>query len=465
MAELLLGTSLSDDQREYALVALRSAEALTRVIDDILDFSKIEAGKLDILDEDYLLAATVSEVSGIVGRKAREKGLALAVAIDADVAPVVRGDCNRVRQVLLNLLGNAVKFTAAGEVSVRVNRERAVGGEQRLRFAVSDTGIGIDQATRARLFAPFIQGDATTTRKYGGSGLGLCIAKQLVELMHGQIGLQSSRGEGSTFWFTLPYRPGKAMRPARPDLTPGSPPPAFDKARLVLVAEDNEINQVAARQVLQKLGFAVDIAANGLAAIEMSGRRDYAVVLMDCQMPEVDGYQAVEAIRRRERGRRHTPIVAMTAHTMAGDREKCLAAGMDGYIAKPLRIAELQRVLGDLLTAPLIDREILDAILADGGREEGLVEMFMSSTRERLRELAAALNEGDARRVGRVAHSLKGASSTFGATRLASLGARLAALDGAPLLSEARRLQAELEHTLALTARAAREHGDGAPGR
>ena len=214
MSELLLDTELRGDQREYAEVALTSAEALMRVINDILDFSKIEAGKLDVVCEDFSIEATVSEVCEIVGAKAHEKQLELAVSIDADVPPAVRGDANRLRQVLMNLLGNAVKFTSEGEIVVRVGVDRLVRGTERLRVEVADTGIGIEPDNVTALFQPFTQADATTTRRYGGSGLGLCIAKQLVELMGGEIGLESVPGEGSTFWFTLPCGGVSASKPS-----------------------------------------------------------------------------------------------------------------------------------------------------------------------------------------------------------------------------------------------------------
>jgi len=616
MSELLLDSTLSAEQREYAQIAMTSAEALMRVINDILDFSKIEAGKLDILDEDFSIEAALADVCEIVGINAHEKGLELAIAIEEDVPNVVRGDANRVKQVLLNLLGNAVKFTARGEVIARVGVQPTDAHGDELRFEVSDTGIGIDETSRAQLFQPFSQADPTTTRKYGGSGLGLCIAKQLVELMGGEIGARSAPGKGSTFWFTTPCRRGTATAAERPvrDLTGtrvlvvddnatncqilerqlalwGMIPQSTNKgpsalqlladaattgrpfeaavidmrmptmdglqlaraikasprlratrlillsssivstrdARLagidavlakparqsqlfdqlatslahatgsrqpqsqperriastrtgrVLVAEDNEINQIAARRVLQKLGFAVDIADNGRVAIEMTARNKYAAVFMDCQMPEVDGYTAAEAIRRRESIGDRTPIIAMTAHTMQGDREKCLAAGMDDYIAKPLRVAEFERVLAPLLslhhkgatsrrehqdnrkppsavdTESLLDYAIVAELLSDGGREEGLVSLFVTASHERLHELAEALETGDASKVAAVAHSLKGACATFGAVRMASIAARLSDLSGQGILDGARQLQVELADALALTQTAIEE--------
>jgi PAS domain S-box-containing protein len=343
MSELMLDTDLSDEQREYANVGLTSAEALIRVIDDILDFSKIEAGKLDILDEDFSIEAAADDVCEILGIKAGEKSVDLAVSIDPDVPAVLRGDSNRLRQMLINLVDNAIKFTSEGEIVVRMTLQRAERETELLRVEVIDTGIGIEPDRIAELFSPFSQADGTTTRRYGGIGLGLSITKQLAELMGGEIGAKSTPGAGSTFWFTLPCVRGTA-RPAAPQ--PSSPSNA--EGRRVLVAEDNEINQLAARGVLERFGLSVDIASDGREAIEASARFRYAAVFMDCQMPEVDGYTATGVIRHREGTGRHTPIIAMTAHTMAGDRDKCLAAGMDDYIPKPVRFANVETVLAGL---------------------------------------------------------------------------------------------------------------------
>jgi PAS domain S-box-containing protein len=500
MSELLLDTPLSPQQREYARVALTSAEALTTVIDDILDFSKIEAGKLEIVEEDYSLEATVADVCDVVGIKAAEKGIELAFGIDDGVPVAVRGDAHRVRQVLMNLIGNAVKFTAEGEVvvRVRVRQERQDALSDRLRVEVVDTGIGIDDIQQQRLFAPFSQADATTTREYGGTGLGLCIARQLVELMHGELGVRSVAGVGSTFWFELPCRPGapsaslmcsdladtrvlvvddnvtnrrilerqlarcgassevahdghSALRLLESAAAEGRPfaiavidmrmptmnglelaglieaSPALSATRSillssaplnatdaraagiaavltkpvrqselaehlmralgsrerrrervrvapaaetvapasnrVLVAEDNEINQIAATRLLGRLGFVVDIAADGRQAIDMATTGDYAAVFMDCQMPKVDGYAATEAIRRQEGSGTRTPIIAMTANAMRGDRTRCLAAGMDHYLSKPLRLRGLEEltrtlfpgVAAEVGSAPSVD--------------------------------------------------------------------------------------------------------------
>jgi two-component system sensor histidine kinase/response regulator len=271
---------------------------------------------------------------------------------------------------------------------------------------------------------------------------------------------------------------GRAPKPDQTQL-PAEPAPApVAHVGRVLVAEDNEINQIAARRLLQKFGFTVDIAHNGREAIEASRRAEYAAVFMDCQMPEMDGYAATDVIRRREGNHRRTPIIAMTAHTMEGDRDKCLAAGMDDYIAKPLRVANVESVLarifsinhaagdqepgrsraegtGDTVAGgeeqPLINREIVEEILCDGGKEEGLLDLFVSQSHTRIQDLATAVNDGDAAGIARIAHSLKGSSATFGAVKLATAADRLAADDGPALLTEAEELHPELKHILAAT--------------
>ena len=400
MSELLLGTDLKAEQRKYAEVAVTSAGALLRVINDIVDISKITAGVLEIVHEDYSIVAAVNDACAIARIDADEKQVELAVTIDADVPAAVAGDGNRVRQVLINLLGNASKFTSRGEIVVRVAVEPAEDGLERLRLEVVDTGIGIEPDKLSVLFQSFSQADATSTRKYGGTGLGLSIAKQLVELMGGAIGARSTLGQGSTFWFTLPCERGSVVesdlrvdavtrtqaliaddnettrgtaidtrtpemdgveRATRPtDAKPRSEPALGSSGGRVLVAEDNEINQFAATSVLGKLGFEVEIAINGREAIEMTRRTDYAIVFMDCQMPEIDGFAATAAIRRREAGCRRTPIIALTAHTMDGDRDKCLASGMDDYIAKPIRLASVAKTCDQFLNpatqSPAADR-------------------------------------------------------------------------------------------------------------
>ncbi|MGI8809322.1 MAG: PAS domain S-box protein [Acidimicrobiales bacterium] len=341
---LLLDSSLSAEQREY-LGAVRSAgEALLEIINDLLDFSKIEAGKLRLEVMDFDLRTVVEEVRDLLGADAREKGIELSTLVRADAPAFVRGDPGRVRQVLTNLVGNAIKFSDDGEVAVRVHPGEDVGGATRLRFEVTDTGIGIPPDAQRQLFQAFEQVDTSASRRHGGTGLGLAISKQLVEMMGGEIGMESTLGAGSTFWFDVPLAvasapPTKAVRLQDPiELQ------VHGDARL-LVAEDNPVNQLVAVRMLEKLGFRADVAANGSEAVDALMRIEYAAVLMDCQMPEMDGFEATRAIRRQQSGGRRTPVIAMTAAAAEADRNRCFEADMDDYISKPVRSEDLRIVL------------------------------------------------------------------------------------------------------------------------
>jgi PAS domain S-box-containing protein len=481
MTELALDTDLTAEQREYLNMARASGEALLYIINDILDFSKIEAGKLELEELDFDLHAAVEEAVGLLAERAAAKGLELVCSAEAEAPCWLRGDPGRLRQVVLNLAGNAIKFTERGEVVVRVRLQESGAAGALVRCEVRDTGAGIPAEVQPRLFRSFEQADGSTTRKYGGTGLGLAISKRLVGLMGGEIGLTSEPGGGSTFWFTArlakgvaappPKRNGSlrglrvlvvddnatnravlthalavwgmrvteaaggaeglgALRSAGPfDLAlldfqmPGmdglelarriradpalaglrlilltslgvrgqreqaraagfagylvkpvrqsqlfdclatamaaAGPPAPAPARAatpaeagpapagprVLLAEDNPINQNLALRLLQKLGCRVDVAGNGREAVAAAARADYALIFMDCQMPEMDGFEATAAIRQAERAPQRVPIIALTASAMQGDREACLGAGMDDYLSKPLRFADMERAL------------------------------------------------------------------------------------------------------------------------
>ena len=626
MTELLLDTRLDREQRGYAETARTSSEALLSILEDILDFSKIEAGKLELDAADFNLREAVDDVCDLLGARARDKELELACLVQEDVADTVHADSGRVRQVLMNVLGNAIKFTAAGEVVVEVSEVTEGGGPPVLRFQVRDTGIGIDASKIREVFTSFAQADASTTRRFGGTGLGLAISKQLVEIMGGEIGGESEPGRGSTFWFTVPtgvvtdpvvaepaapaelggvrvlvaddhevnrrilrqrfsawgMRPDTAAsgaealdlmrsavrsgdpvglavldfhmpamdglelaraikaddalaqtplivlssgsdhtgaareagvdawltKPARhsrlldavTDVLPrvasdgtGPPsepaeaapaPPSDGEAPWVLVAEDNPVNAVVAVQLLRRAGYRAEVAGDGTAAVEMLSKRSWAAVLMDCQMPSMDGYEATAEIRRHEGDARHTPIIAMTAHSMKGDRERCIASGMDDYLSKPVRPQVLEDTLARWIRddgpsgdetdeVPEGDREdqngngnshhgadgegieLLDYSLLDDLRENDLLEQFLplfeEETTSRLAAARGAMHDADFAALGQLAHALKGGTASFGASGMATLAARLemAADDGDH--RRAGLLLPELEATFART--------------
>jgi two-component system, sensor histidine kinase and response regulator len=623
MSELLLGTDLTGEQRSYAEAVHSSGEALLTIINDILDFSKIEAGKLELDEADFNLHDTVADVADLLGGHAHVKELELAAMIEPDVPRLARGDQVRLRQVLTNLVANAVKFTDRGEVVIRVSCPHRSETDMLVRFEVSDTGIGIDRAKIERLFESFAQADTSTTRKYGGTGLGLAISRQLTHLMGGEIGAESDPGEGSTFWFTARLRIGApeaaapapeqdlqglrvlvvddndtirsilsrhleswAMEPDRassaqealdalraasgrgdlhdlaildfgmPDMDglelagairsdpelreirllmltsighqraeahsagiplcltkpvrrsrlldaiatvmageaepesivgPLRPPAQVEAAPAlrgdnggtrpsILVAEDNAVNQKVAAVNLEQRGYRVYLANDGREALDVLARTPCAAVLMDCQMPEMDGYEATAEIRRREGNARHTPVIAMTAHSMKGDREKCLAAGMDDYLSKPLRSEALDGVLarwvpeavagaaadGGLNGATgedVLDRAIIGELRSHHGRAAltELMQLFTTDSRALLAKIGDAVRGKDASTLAEAAHSLKGSAGTFGAVRVAELCAELETLDPAADPDGASSLVEELKRTLEQTQVALRE--------
>lgn len=335
MMRLLQHSSLTAEQSQYVRLAISSGESLLTVINDILDFSRISAGKLVIDHRGFDLRHLVEEVADLLRSRSADKGIEIDVAYPDQVPTAVVGDAARIRQVLINLVGNAVKFTERGYVELSVGFQR--GSENRGVFliAVRDTGIGIPEQQLGEIFEKFTQVDDSLTRRHRGTGLGLAISRQLVELMGGRISVTSRPDVGSTFSFTLPLSLGAAPEPAtQPETAPVAPQEKHSDARVLLV-EDDPVNQIVASKVLKLFGCSVDIASNGREALDMLAEQPYDIVFMDARMPIMDGYEATGEIRRREHDKR-TPIVAITAHALEGAREKCLAAGMDDYVSKPL---------------------------------------------------------------------------------------------------------------------------------
>jgi signal transduction histidine kinase/HPt (histidine-containing phosphotransfer) domain-containing protein len=582
MTGLLGETSLDPLQHEYLDALAASSEALVAVVDDVLDFSRLQAGRLELLPVEFDTRSAVEEALLMLTGSVQAKGLEIELRVKTDVPAIVRGDHARLRQILLNLLSNAVKFTNSGEILVCVS----VHDDDRLLFAISDTGVGIDESQIAVLFEPFAQADQSTTRPYGGTGLGLAISRELVHRMGGEIGAESRGGGGSVFWFTaeLPtatsadgslrarpdllglralivgeeavdctilerylrgwglacnsVQPGIAIKvleqaardgkpfglaildldtqqtdcvemahairvppalgalpivilssaPLQPDVLthpgvsiwlsrparqseiynainealwaahppvirqgPTMRPASTSTGARVLLAEDNEINRTVAEALLSRMGLQTEIAQDGREAVSMASTHRYAAILMDCQMPELDGYEATRRIREAERGR-HTPIIAMTAHSMPGDRDRCLAAGMDDYLAKPVRAKALDGVIRQWLTdyepnaqpsrdcagttdakdTLTHDVERLDQATISQLREtltremrRSLLETFEESLSKCLSGIARAAQRGDRVELRRVAHLLKGSSATIGATCLSVCCERL----------------------------------------
>jgi two-component system, sensor histidine kinase and response regulator len=580
MSGLLLDTQLDDDQRELAQTVRTSAEALLTIINDVLDFEKLEAGKLSIESVDFELRSTVEAVVDLFSKTVHEKGVEIGVLFDHDLPHLMRGDVGRIRQVLTNLIGNAIKFTSRGEVIVSLNKEHEDVQRIQVRFSVTDTGIGMSEEVQRRLFQPFNQADASTTRRYGGTGLGLAISKQLVELMGGTIGVESVEGKGSTFWFQLslahasveqpavhraegagarllvvddrdthrrvlvhnlvawgmtadeavdgrealamlrgaaasgnPYdvaiidvvMPGingvvlsrlikcepaiagvkiivvasmaqrletavmrtvgieaclskpvkqsalydaivSALSQTRPAAVPALPPPMVRTRRdhvRVLVAEDNAVNQKVALRQLERLGYPADAVGNGVEAVEVLSRIPYDLVLMDCQMPEMDGFDATRQIRKREQGMKRTPIVALTANAAPADRQRCLAAGMDDYLSKPVEERALAAVLEKWLGAQVeaspafvesLDPEVLDSLRELSGPSGNFLrevaELFLDDTPPRLQAIEMAVARGDAAELAMSAHALKSSAGNIGAKELHRIASSLERLGG-----------------------------------
>jgi CheY-like chemotaxis protein len=471
--ELVMETELDDQQRGYIDTIASSAESLLTIINDILDFSKIEAGMLNFETVDFDLRFTVESVLGLMAERVRAKELNMALLFDADMPTKLRGDPTRLHQILTNLVGNAVKFTEAGQVVIKVSKQSEREERVTIRFDVEDTGIGISESDQKMLFAPFVQADGSVTRRYGGTGLGLAIAKQLVEMMGGTIGVTSELGHGSSFSFTASFikqasqeptdqstdfnlKNVRVLRDSRSVVTSAKTHGVRETKKLiaqhnshemtvllnrsVLLVEDNEVNQTVASDQLARLGYSVDLASNGQDALDALALRSYDIVLMDCDMPVMDGYTATAEVRKREGASEHTPIIAMTAHAMNGDREKCLAAGMDDYITKPVKRKTLEGIFATLFgqsnfsaaqhipsipiaTATADDSSLVDVVcLTDAAstteKLRRIIDLYLRHTGERLEELRTALERESASDVYAIAHKCLGSSRTCGMTAI-----------------------------------------------
>ena len=354
MTTLLLDTKLTDEQQGYAEIIHKCGENVMALINNILDLSKIVAGKVDIETVDFDLRTTIEETAEMLAMLASAAGLELICRVDPLVPSSLKGDPNRLRQIITNLAGNAIKFTQEGEVEIRAELESDQVESVVIRFSVRDTGIGIPENRRAAVFDPFTQVNDSTTRKYGGTGLGLSISKQLTELMGGKIGVESEEGKGSTFWFTSRFdkQTAKAVEIQNVIVTRHSATENFKHSQhLILLADDDIINQKVVQSTLNKLGYKADVVFNGQEAVRALSLTSYDLVLMDSQMPEMDGFEATAIIRDIKSAvlNHAVPIVALTANAMSKYRDKCLKAGMNDYLSKPVNIAELAKVIAKWL--------------------------------------------------------------------------------------------------------------------
>jgi signal transduction histidine kinase/HPt (histidine-containing phosphotransfer) domain-containing protein/ActR/RegA family two-component response regulator len=440
MTGLLIETGLEGERRKYAEVVREAGESLLAIVNDILDVSKLEAGKLEIERIGFDLSQTVECAASLMRAKAREKRIGLAVSIDKDVSGRYFGDPTRIRQILLNLLGNAIKFTAKGGVTLRAVVVDAGTGRQTVRFEVVDTGIGIAETMRDRLFKKFSQLGSSVARQYGGTGLGLAICKLLCERMGGEIGVDSREGEGSTFWFVLPLERVAALAaaPANDAGMTSTQPRKLPRGETlhILMAEDNRINRIYAKALLDKTGHRLDMVENGRQAVEAAKHGRYDVILMDIQMPDMDGIEATRQIRALPAPANRVPIIALTADAMAGARDEYLSAGLNDYISKPI---DANLLLSKLATVPVADcaasvpsepaveNPVLDRAKLD--ELEGvlpaksvleLITMFLAEAAGYLAKVEQARVAGDYLAAGQAAHALVSMAGNLGAMEMSA---------------------------------------------
>jgi len=436
MADLLWETTLSPDQREYVRIFRRAGNNLLDLINDVLDLSKVEAGRVEISEIEFDLMDVIERAVEIVAVPAREKGLDLECRVAPDVPTALRGDPDRLRQILLNLLSNAVKFTGRGGVELRVEKDRASAEPGGLRFAVADTGIGIAPDKLGIIFDTFTQADSSTTRSHGGTGLGLAISRKMAELMGGRIWVESTPGVGSTFFVACPFRlqseaglrPSRTAERAEPD----------DQPLRILLAEDSQDNLFLIQSYLKDSAWTIETAANGREAFEKFSRGRFDLVLMDMHMPDVDGYTATRQIRARERenGAAPTPIVALTAYARREEREKSLQAGCTAHLTKPIRKQTLLRSIREY-TGNGRSPERIEVRVSS--RMEEILPGYLERRRADVAGITAALEQADYASIRTIGHNLKGSGAGYGLDRLTEIGA---ALEDAAAAGDADRVRA-----------------------
>jgi len=446
---LLSETNLDGPQRKLTAVSRRSAETLLRIINDILDFSKMEAGRLELEAEPFDLNDLIETVIDVVGPGARERGLSIETLIAPRTPSFLKGDSGRLRQVLLNLVGNAVKFTNDGGVTITVEAVSQTSENVELKFEVSDTGIGIAPENSDQLFAEFTTLSPAYSQKFGGTGLGLAISKSLIENMGGDIGFVSEIGSGSKFWFAVKLQMlnDEEVESIKVDAANVSELFANELQGQILLVEDNPANQMIAKTILETAGLNVEVAANGLEAVEATRLRVFDLILMDVGMPEMGGVEAASEIRKLATPSAKTPIIAMTAHVMRGDREKLISQGMNDYLPKPATKAQILEMTGKWLKgksaqtsaadrtldhiaedrAELVDRQVLIQLGEDTDPTmlPDLIETFVTHASERIVAIKAAADTDDLTRICDEAHGLKSSAATFGAMPLNAMAAKL----------------------------------------
>ncbi len=484
-ANLLLDTHLTEEQRHYLQILQKSVGLLMETVNDILDFSKIEAGKFALEAIDFNLRETVEESINLFKVPANKKNLDLNVTIENGISDDFRGDENRLRQVLNNLLNNAIKFTESGKILLSITQLEENKEQNTLRFEVADTGIGIDAEEKLRLFQPFTQADVSTTRRFGGTGLGLAICKEIVEMMGGEIGVESEAGKGSRFWFTVRLVSGFRFQVSSEDKSANiedfkSTEQSQELKTLnvepetikILIADDNEINREVIRKLIEHIGYQCETVENGTQAVKKSAEENYDLILMDCQMPLMDGLTATKTIRQTEKS--HRPkIIALTANSVVTEREKCLLAGMDDYLSKPVTKNDLvwmlnkhfstEKVLPNLdlkqnivqhSLAELIAPEILKSFLEIESRGEKnfifeILQIYCQNAEEQILKLQNDFLNRDMDSIERRAHSLKGSSINTGLEKLAEDFEILESFLGSGSWQKIENLLVEINHDFA----------------